>query len=382
MRKPTKLITDATGREKLKVSLSGGRYQLSLNDGAAALYLDALRLDIGDSVPEPSVPLVVATGDAWFPHEKDVDGIIDDLPSQGALTDDEREALVSYVTSTWISAKNEQRVIDAISSSPIADEVDPSQLRVRELPRPPKGIDFGQTDDYQSLQSDRTQTSDDRSATDSPGDDSGSQSLDGPRDARDGDSVADSVDDVADSADDVADSADHGTDTADKFEELPGIGSDRAELIQSAGITTIEQLAATRPSDLAEVPGLSYGIAMVAVEGAREMAGTTQSTADRLHAETGTDVSTFEAALSQLAASGVPPSEAAPVLRTLFGPNVSDIDGVTGQQAYFLWRDGYRTPADVAEASVTELCEVDQLGAKTAPKIKTAAADLLERLEE
>lgn len=362
MRKPTRLVEDATGRTKLKVSLSGGRYQLSLNDGADALFRDTLRLDIGEAVPEPSVPIVVATRDAWFPHEKDVDRIIDDLPTQGALTDDEYDALVSYVTSTLISPADKQRVVETVASSPIADNVDPSQLQVKELPSLPDGIDFGQSTSNRSIESEEQETSSCVTEDDTPANEQTTRSTEGKIDKKRGDSVPDAGREV--------------------FEALPGIGTKRAKLIRSAGVTTLEQLAKTRPSDLAEVPGLSYGIAMVAVEGARETVGSKQSTADRLSNETGADASTFEASLSQLAASGVPPSEAAPVLRTLFGPSVSNIEGVTGQQAYFLWRAGYRTPTDIVEASVTELCEVDQLGPKTAPKIKTEAEALLKQLAD
>lgn len=142
MCKPTKLIEDATGRSKLKVSLPGGRYQLSLNDSAVTLLKDDLSLEVGATVPDPIVPILVATRGAWFPHEKNTDRIIEGLPTKGVLTDAEHDALVAYVTSVLIRSVDKERVVDVVVSSPIADSVDCSQLRVKDLPKPPSGIDF------------------------------------------------------------------------------------------------------------------------------------------------------------------------------------------------------------------------------------------------
>lgn len=328
MRKPTRLVEDSSGRTKLKVSLPSGRYQLSLNDGAVTLFKDSLGLDVGSKVPEPFVPIVVATRNAWFPHEKDIDRVIDGLPTAGTLSEKEHTVLVTYVTSTWIRPADKERVMKAVASAPIADDVDASQLRIKDLPSLPEGIDFGQHTESPSVPSINRRELE--------------------------------------------------VNSGNELEALPGIGPERAELIRSLGVTTIDQLAETRPADLADARGLSDQMALVAVEGAREAVGFEQSTAERLSDETGVNESTFDAALSQLAASGVPPSEAAPVLSTLFGPSVADVDGVTGQQAYFLWCAGYRTPRALLEASVEELCEVRQVGEKTAPPIKAAAKELVD----
>ncbi len=311
--------------------------------------MDDLGLTLGNTVPEPFVPILVATRNAWFPHEKDVDNIIKGLPTKGEMTEDERVALVNYLTTTWIGSRDEERVIEVVNRSPIADEVDLSQLRVKSLPSLPQGIDFGvdQGTTCENVSSGKTEMA----------------------------SAAENV------SSETTPQVGENQDTAvEELQEVPGIGEKRANDILSLGITTLQDLAEMRPADLAEAPGLSYELALVAVEGAREVTGGKRSTADRLAEETGCDVSTFEAALSSLAASGVPPSEAAAVLRTLYGPTVADIDYVTGQQAYFLWREGYQTPTDVIQASVDELLEVPQLGAKTAPQIKAAAEELVAEL--
>jgi len=349
MVKSTKLIEDGVGRKKLKVSLPGGRYQLSLNDGAVALFVDELGLAVGETVPNPFVPIVVATRDAWFPHEKDVDRILDDLPTGGTLTADERAALVEYVTSKWINSRDEERVVDVIASSPIAADVDTDELRVKDLPEVPEGI-FGTS---------KNAPIDERSETDS---ESGTASTETTELSEEATAKPDSTDRQA----------------IERFQTVPGIGPKRADDLVSAGIRDLDHLAETRPADLAEASGFTYEMAMVAVEGAREVTGGKQTTAERLSEETGTGESTFDAALSSLAASGVPPSEASTVLRVLYGPTIADIDGVTGQQAYFLWREGFETPADVAQASIDELEEVPQLGSKTAPQIKREATELLE----
>jgi len=125
--------------------------------------------------------------------------------------------------------------------------------------------------------------------------------------------------------------------------------------------------------EIADVAGLSAATARVAVEGARELLGEGPTTADRLASATGAEHESVEAALSSLAASGVAPSEAAPVLERLYGPSLVDLEGVTGEQAYHLWEAGYRTPADLVAADPGALEAVPSVGPKTAPDIVAAA---------
>ena len=80
MRQPTRLLRDAQDRYKLNVSLPGGRYQLSLDDPAVIVLKNELGLSTRDTVPNAFVPFFVATGDAWFPRQRDTDEILGDLP--------------------------------------------------------------------------------------------------------------------------------------------------------------------------------------------------------------------------------------------------------------------------------------------------------------
>jgi len=102
MAKPTWLIRDAADRYKLKISLSSGRYQLSLDDRAVIFLTDQLGLSVQDTVPNPLTPFFVAMGDAWFPNERNVDDILIDLPAEGSLDAGERSALVAYLKNSHI----------------------------------------------------------------------------------------------------------------------------------------------------------------------------------------------------------------------------------------------------------------------------------------
>ncbi|MCU4975827.1 helix-hairpin-helix domain-containing protein [Halobacteria archaeon AArc-m2/3/4] len=344
MNERTVLAEDGTGRKKLKVSLPGGRYQLSLDDGAVSLLCDTLGYETNDFIPEPFVPLLVATGDAWFPRQRDTEQVVEDLPADGSLTNRQREALIGYLKTVRISPKNASLAKAALDRSPVSDAVDPEDLQINELPSIPDGIDLG----GESPPKTQSQTrSDDGAASTSS---EPPQATTSPRDEAHERSVEET-----------------------DLPRIPGIGSHRAEKLLKAGYTSVAQIADSRPSDIDHVNGISEQLATVAVEGAREVLGYEQSTATRLASETGIEEETFDAALSTLAASGVPPSEASPVLRVLYGPSLVDIGALTGQQAYYLWDDGYRTPFDVASATLEELCEVPYIGEKTAVAIRDEA---------
>lgn len=352
MRQPTRLIRDATDRYKLKISLSGGRYQLSLDDAAVNVLVSDLGLSERDTLSDPFVPFFVAIGDAWFPRQRDVDAVIEDIPATGNLSTDERTALVSYLTDRWIPARNEQRVLEVLANSPIADAVDPEDLKIKTLPDPTELFDSKET---------LADTVDTETTAGEP------------------------TEPIADkTADPVSASSEKSQarleESRTELEEIPGIGPHRAEKLAGGGLRSVSMVASSRPVELTEINGISEDIASVAVEGARELVGETTPADQRLSSQTGVSKKAFAAALSSLAASGVPSSEAVPTLRVLYGPTVADIDAVSGRQAYYLWEAGYQTPQDILEASADELTDVYQVGPQSAAKIKESAHELVEAL--
>ncbi|WP_435101127.1 helix-hairpin-helix domain-containing protein [Halarchaeum sp. P4] len=337
----TRLVRDATNRFKLKVSLPGGRYQLSLDDRAAIFLTDTLGYAERDTIPNPLVPLLVAMGDAWFPRERDVDQIIDDLPDNGQLSKREQAAAHAYVTSNYVQERHVSRVLNAVDRTPL-DTLTRDDLKINSLPKPPGDIDLNTT------------------ASDTDADRSQSNKQDGDTDV------------------DVADQEE----LRERFEDIPGIGPHRSKALVKTPYASLEDLADARPTDLAATSDLSEGIAAVAIEGARELVGHVKPMEDRLESQTGVPAAEFEKALASLAAGGIPPSDAEPTLRIVYGPTIADIDAVSGAQAYYLWEAGYHTPTDIITASQDELEAVTQLGSATAPKIQTAAHDLLDGLTD
>lgn len=336
MQQPTRLIRDSVDRLKLEVSLPGGRYQLSLDDRAIIVLTDKLGLTERDPVPEPFVPFFVAMGDAWFPNQRDADAIIEDFSSDETLSSSERSALVSYVTESNIAERNAERVRSVLGNSSIADDVPPRDLQIVDLPSLPDSL--------------------------TPDESTGATVKDGNPEPE---------------ATDTEDSDQSKPKIAFDLEQIPGIGPQRADQLVEGGVTSLETLADSRPGYLGDIPGISEGVASVAVEGARELVGRTKPANERLRDQTGVSEPVFDPALSALAASGVPASEAIPKLRTLYGPTVADIDVVTGQQAYYLHEAGYQTPYDVVQASQEELTDVYQIGAKSAESIRAAADAML-----
>lgn len=362
MYQPPQLTRDATGRCKLVVTLPGGRYQLSLDDRAVNILMDDLGLGMRDTVPAPFVPIFVAVGDAWFPSERDTDAIIEDLRSSGALTDAERDVLMSYVTESLIPERNATRVERAVSNSPIADDIDPDDFTINSLPEIPEWSTLSESSDGTTA-AESSETTDAESAAQAQKEarEESTQKVEEPSSP----SVAED--------DQVPDS-----EAIEALQEIPGIGTTRAESFVEVGVTSLSDIADSRPVSLAAINGISKGIAAVAVEGAREVLGQEAPTSERLAEETATESDVFEPTLRSLAASGIPATEAAPTLRLLYGPTVADIDAVTGEQAYHLWEAGYRTPHEVVEATVDELTDVYQVGDATASKIRESAREHVE----
>lgn len=337
MPQPPRLIRDGFERDKLKVSLPGGRYQLSLNDRAVNLLRDDLGLETRDTVSEAFVPFFVALGDAWFPNEKDTRRIIEDLRGQSYLTENQRQVLLDYVTQSNVPEANVPDVLAAIEQSPLEDEVDADDLTIQPLPEIPA---------WSSLGADETN------------DDTASPSS-------------------TETPDEEAETDQRSEAVVGAIEQIRGIGEIRAQKLADGGFTSITDLAEARPVEVSQIDGISHDIAVVAIEGARERLGQKEPAASRLATETGEPASTFEPVLNSLAASGIPSTEAEATLRILYGPTVAEIEGISGREAYFLWEAGYRTPRDIAEASVAELTEVYQIGEIRAPQLQDRATELL-----
>lgn len=338
---PTRLIRDSTDRHKLKVSLPGGRYQLSLDNQAVILLTDRLGYSERDIIPDPIVPILVATGDAWFPRERDVDHILQGLSSDGMLSDEQKEAVRNYLTNRLIQERNVERLLNVLEDSPISG-ITKRDLNIKSLPDLPSSLDTTYTTESTKPQG----TDVDRQSPTQPNETSGRAESSGQA----------------------------------EFERIPGIGPDRAKKLAKTDASSLTEIADSRPSDLAAVSGLSEGIAAVAIEGARELVGQMQPVEEQLAEETGVSKNLYDSALSSLAAAGVPPSEASQNLRVIYGPTVGDIEAVSGIQAYFFWEAGYQTPKDIVDATAEELEEVYQVGSSTAPKIRDSAKKLVSSL--
>lgn len=384
-----RLIEDSVGRKKVKVSLPGGRYQLSLNDSGINLLCDSLEYRLRDIIPDEIVRVLVATGDAWFPHQRDYQSVAEDLPNNAPLSETDKVALASYLQTVQVSEARISFVREVLSHSTVRELVDPEEITELSLPEVPGGIfdstTAGTTKPEQSGENGSTQ-----------------ESLSSETKSQ----TQDTVDEITDSLNSeisksrswiktrVERLSEKGATPAQinktlkrqcsqesgnlRVFDIPGVGTIRGYNLISAGLDSVDQLAETRPSDIAAITHISEQAATAVVEGAREILGYEKSTAHQLSTQTNKPIKLFDAALSQLAAAGVPPSAAESTLRAVYGPTVADIDCVDGRMAFFLYQSGYTDPWEIAQATAEELEEVDYLGPNTAQKVIDGANKLLE----
>lgn len=390
---PPRLIEDSHERKKLKVSLPGGRYQLSLDDGGVILLCDRLGYNLRDTVPDLLVKILVATGDAWFPHERDYEQVIADLPETMSLPSSQIEEVVHFLESLKVPPTRIAAVRDVVVQSPLAEEIDPEEIAKKDLPTPPSGV-FETTPDPDEIASLDTDTDTATGVQDKETDSATQPAETAHRKADAAEAIATRADT---SATDLETSIERlvergatleeaigvlerqyaeDTATVDIF-DIPGVGTMRGYRLISANLDDVAELAESRPVDLSEEMGLNEQMATTIVEGARELVGGDESTAEQLARQTGTDKGAFDTALSMLAAAGVPPSAADDTLRELYGPSVAEIDAVDARMAYFLHEAGYRTPWEVTQATVEELATVDYLGQTTAENVRDDAQRLL-----
>lgn len=386
-----RLIEDSTGRKKLKISLPGGRYQLSLDDRGVNLLCDRLGYGLRDTVPDTIVRLLVATGDAWFPHQRDYESVIDDLPDTTPLPSSQEHELVAFLRSIEVPPTRLAAVRAVVADSPLAERINPDEIEAKDLPSPPAEI-FDQP-------TGETKETTGTSAQEETG---ASPTSPEPSEASTAQTPATAVDRLAADASvgrsrletsmDRLLERDIPLDEAVKMLErqfcsnvesldvfdIPGVGTIRGYTLINAGMDDVPTLAETRPVDLAEQTALDEDIATAIIEHARELVGVAESTAAKLAKQTNVSVDEYKSALSLLAAAGVPPSAAEATLRELYGPSLIALDSVDARMGYFLYEGGYKTPWELTQASVDELSDVDYLGPTTAERVIKEAQELID----
>lgn len=379
----SRIIEDAHDQTKLKVSLPGGQYQLSVDDGGEILLFNEMGYSLRDTVPDTVVKVLVAEGDAWFPNERDYQRVIEDLPETQPISNSERDQLAEFLRSKRVSEARIDAVREVIANSSLQRVIGPDEVEVKELPEPPAGI-FDEETGLEE-ESDTTTTPDTATERTTGTSIAGVQEPPSP-------SPEDVIDEITANGNASPSRVEQNLErllernvtlndaaeslrlrfAPDSSEEtvfdIPGVGVIRGHHLRTAGYEFADEVAQERPVDLAEISGVSDNVSTAIVEGARELTAREESTATQLARQTGRPADEFDSALSQLAPAGIPPSGASGTLRELYGPSVSEIPGVDARMAYFLFEAGYKTPWDVARASTAELEDVEYLGPTTAEK--------------
>ncbi len=345
MVKSTRLIRDAADRYKLKVSLSSGRYQLSLDDRAVIFLTDLLGLSEQDTVPNPLVPFFVAMGDAWFPNERSVEDILADIPVEGTLTADERSALVSYLKNTHIKARNEQRVRDVIEASSIADAIDQEELSIKELPSIPEGL----------------------ASSDS---DTPSVNTDQGQDPKSKETQQESTGESTVETDSSASKPQR------PLLDIPGVGAVYAETLRNAGHTTVRDIVTIPAEELAAETSLSKETAQCIRLGAKELRGEKGTPLETVAKETNTPRSTVADAYYTIANCPGDVQSKVDALDKRFSDedSVLNLDKHSLHQLYLLYNAGFEDIQSVADASLDELTAV--------PNITLQAGDIKARAKE
>ena len=353
MAKPTRLIRDAADRYKLKVSLSKGRYQLSLDDRAVIFLTDQLGLSEQETVPNPFVPFFVAMGDAWFPNERNVEEILADIHSEGPLDASERSALVAYLKNSHIQARNEQRVLDVIDTSPIADDIDAEELNIKELPPLPEG--FRPSDPETS-----SKNAEENKLT-----------------RVDGETNEEPVDERITERDSTS------PESHESLIDIPGVGAVYAQTLRSEGYTTVDDIAATPAQELADGTSFSTETAHCIRLGAKELKGEDGTPLDTVATETNTPRSAVTDAYATIASCPGDVQSKVDALGELFSDqrSVLDLDNHSLYHLYLIYNAGFNDIQAVADASLDELTAVPYITLQ-AGDIRATAREAVEYSDE
>jgi len=166
----------------------------------------------------------------------------------------------------------------------------------------------------------------------------------------------------------------HGS-TSNSILSVDGVGIVRAARLHEAGYDTIESLATAPVSELADVYEISSSTARVMKDHVEELQSG-ENIGKQIASQSGSDLDSIEKTLRVVAATGVPRSEAKPIVSDLHTDlSLLDIDGLQRRAAYHLVDHGYRTPEDIAEANATELIKVPQIGDGNVDTIQQNAAE-------
>jgi len=156
---------------------------------------------------------------------------------------------------------------------------------------------------------------------------------------------------------------------------VDGVGIVRAARLHKAGYDTIPSLANTPVSELADIYGISTTAARVMKDHGEELQSG-ENIAREIASQSGCEVESVEKTLGVVAATGVPRSEAKPIVSDLHADlSLFDIDGLQRRAAYHLVDHGYKTPEEIAAADATELVEVPQIGEGNVDTIQQNAAE-------
>lgn len=327
MAKPTRLIRDAADRWKLKVSLSIGRYQLSLDDRAVIFLTDQLGLSKQDTVPNPLVPFFVAMGDAWFPNERNVEKILTDIHVEATLTTDERSALVSYLKNTHIKPRNEQRVRDVIEASPIADEIDPTDLSIKELPKVPEEILSQEPEAPSKKKNEGVKLNEDKNE---------------PAEQK------------------TVENDSSASEPKHSLLDIPGVRYVYTDTLLNAGYTTVREIARSPAKEIAAETSLSMETARCIRLGAKELRGEEGTLIETVANETNTPRSTVSDAYSIIADCPGDVKSKVDALGKRFSDedSVLDLDKHSFHQLYLLYNAGFEDLQSVADASLDQLTSV------------------------
>ncbi|WP_267644014.1 hypothetical protein [Haloarchaeobius amylolyticus] len=134
------LMEDGNDRKKIKVSLPGGRYQLSLNDPGVVLLEDELGYTSGDVVSDLLVRILVACGDAWFPNQSNYRSIVADIEDTNDPSAHELQALADFLRSRNVPEARAKVVRNLVTTSPLSNHLQPDEIAVNKLPTAPPGI--------------------------------------------------------------------------------------------------------------------------------------------------------------------------------------------------------------------------------------------------
>lgn len=161
------------------------------------------------------------------------------------------------------------------------------------------------------------------------------------------------------------------------LDDIPGVGSTRQRLLREAGYTSVTKVASATKEELATIETIDPDMARCVRQGAKELLNDEDSIQNQIATECDAPRAAVAEAFAEIAYRGGSFETKQNALREIFfeetEASILTLDGKSLRYLFLLYKADFETLTAVAEASLTELAEVNYFDKQRAQEFKKAA---------